>query len=137
LPRNYWYWVDLSEAEPLRKSSALDRVDSEATLGHLLREHARRLPHDVLLTSPSGAMMFIALGGLLVAVHFYPDEEAALGLTAVAQEVLTDRSHCFTSDGLPLAVEPPRLLPVESVIQAALHFYRTQELPPHLQWAER
>jgi hypothetical protein len=131
-----WLLVDLFSFESLRTPADTVRMDSEGMVINLLKHHARQLPHEVQLIAPSGAMLFIAVGGPLAALHYYPDAESTVGLAAVAPTILTPRPEYFTSNGQPLEIQPDRLLPLETAIQTALIFYKTQDLPHQLQWEE-
>lgn len=131
-----WMLVDTLQPEFLRPDTASLLIQSAEHLEAVLRDFARRMPRQVVMQNGKGQSIFISIGGPLAGVHYYPSREASIGFFACPPTPTASGSLFFTGEGQPTEVEPAHLLPVEQAIALVVEIYRTDDLPPSVDWEE-
>jgi hypothetical protein len=129
-------WELVDYIDPVEDEAQLPRkvIRSEAELRTELERLRQRKPGVVMLESPQGECLEIALGGPFAALHWMKPPASRHSLTAVAPQVCCDPPVQFSNQGMPTHYEAQDLLPVADVMDAVLFFYRHHHLPDDLQW---
>jgi hypothetical protein len=130
-----WYFTDDYEPEFLWTGTETVRVESEGHLVHLLKSFSHKEPRLVLLRSPQGSLVSIAVGGSLAGVEFYDDPQSGVPVTAKPRQSYSDKDIWFVAEGQPAKGEANTLMPVDQMIEIVTYIYRTHQLPGWVDWA--
>jgi hypothetical protein len=123
-----WYLTDQYEPEFRRRGTETIRVESEGHLLELLNSFSQQERQLLLLESPQGTRVWIAIGPSLGGVDIYWDTNNEDRLTAKPREVYSARDVWFVVEGQPGRGEANTLMPIDQVISVIAYFYRTHQL---------
>lgn len=113
-------------------------IRTESQLRDELNQLRIRAPAVVGLISPANGHLDISIGGPFAGVRWIPTpgERSLNGdRVAVASQHHSPAPVDFLAEGVPTTLDVNELLPVEEVIDTAMHFYQTQRLPDWLAWS--
>jgi len=137
---NEWILVDcmpmVSDIAELPRHT----VESETQLRQLLEDCRHRSPASVLeLLSPTGDVLHMGIGMEYSGIRWIgkPLNSGKKQLKmAVADKQYSNTGAEFRCQGSESGFRAQYVIPVEKTIDAAIHYFKTGQLPDSLQWVE-
>lgn len=115
-------------------------VESEEQLRAKLNGYRLRSPASIVqLVSPQGDILQMGIGSEFSGLQWIrePLNPAKKQMNiAVADRLYSESGVGFRFQGSESGFRPKYVIPVETTIDAAVHFFKTGQLPNWLQWAE-
>src|SRR5262249_19762196 len=112
-------------------------IADEALLTKLLDESRNKVPFLLDLAGDNGFMLIIGIGGPLGCVLYKSIDGSSSYPMAVAKGMPSDddqREVEFLAGGTPTPVLLRKCLPFDVVKQVVIHFFRTGEPSPDVEW---
>jgi hypothetical protein len=135
-----WTLIDcmpmVSEEENLPRC----KVESEEHLRDQLNRYRKRSPASIIeLVSPDGDILHMGVGTEFSGIRWI--REPLNAARKRLKMAVADRSYCdagmeFRFQGSESGFRAKYVIPVEKTINAAIHYFKTGQLPDWLQWAE-
>ena len=136
---NQWEIVDCME--PLDEGEKNPRIPvySETELRQALNRLRGRRPADVLLENPMTGTLSITIGGPFGAFGWLP-RRADMGskgeIVALPDRIYSPTTIDCVGEGIPTPIRADELFPVEDVVEAVVHYYKTSRLPEWIKYRE-
>jgi hypothetical protein len=134
---NSWELIDCLNALDDDQDNPRIPIHSESQLRNELHRLAQRPPGLVYLASPDQDRLALSIGGPLAALGWTPppfQRQRVGDKVALPNRVASPKAVDFVAEGIPTPVKAEELFPVEEVIEAAVHFYKTHQLPDWVGW---